>query len=46
MKLLCWIGYHRKLRLGVNPKNENTEPQCLICKRFLGSQQIQIGRLY
>ena len=32
---LCWIGYHRKLKWGVNPVNDNTEPQCRACGRFV-----------
>ena len=32
---LCWIGYHRKLRWGVNPDNDNTEPQCRSCRKFV-----------
>lgn len=31
-RLLC---FHRKLRWGVNPSNDNTEPQCINCGKFV-----------
>ena len=37
-----WLGstfcFHRKLRWGVNPSNNNTEPQCRKCGKFISKQ--------
>jgi hypothetical protein len=30
----CYFGLHRKLRWGVNPVNQNSEPYCQDCGRF------------
>jgi len=30
----CYFGFHRKLRWGVNPVNQNSEPYCQDCGRF------------
>ena len=43
--LFCWIGYHRKLKWGVNPVNDNTEPECLDCGHFIQKTPwLKIGR--
>ena len=31
----CYIGFHGRETWGVNPVNQNSEPQCWECQRFL-----------
>ena len=31
----CYIGFHGRKTWGVNPVNENSEPRCRDCQRFL-----------
>ena len=31
----CYIGYHGRETWGVNPANQNSEPMCRECQRFL-----------
>lgn len=30
-----WLCFHRKLRWGVNPSNNNSEPQCTRCSKYI-----------
>ena len=31
----CYIGFHGRETWGVNPANQNSEPYCRDCQRFL-----------
>ena len=31
----CYIGFHGRETWGVNPANQNSEPYCRDCRRFL-----------
>ena len=31
----CYIGFHGRETWGVNPANQNSEPRCQDCQRFL-----------
>ena len=31
----CYIGFHGRETWGVNPANQNSEPRCQECQRFL-----------
>jgi len=31
----CYIGFHGRETWGVNPANQNSEPYCQDCQRFL-----------
>ena len=31
----CYIGFHGREIWGVNPANQNSEPKCQECQRFL-----------
>ena len=31
----CYIGFHGRVIWGVNPANQNSEPYCRDCQRFL-----------
>jgi hypothetical protein len=31
----CYIGFHGRETWGVNPVNQNSEPYCRDCQRFL-----------
>jgi len=31
----CYIGFHGRETWGVNPVNQNSEPYCRDCRRFL-----------
>ena len=31
----CYIGFHGRETWGVNPVNQNSEPRCQECQRFL-----------
>ena len=31
----CYIGFHGPETWGVNPANQNSEPMCRACQRFL-----------
>jgi hypothetical protein len=31
----CYIGFHDRKTWGVNPVNQNSEPRCRECQRFL-----------
>ena len=31
----CYIGFHGRETRGVNPVNQNSEPRCQDCQRFL-----------
>ena len=31
----CYIGFHGRETWGVNPVNQNSEPRCQDCQRFL-----------